>query len=632
MQSHHKDSNASRTDRNESRDMTAAQRFFNIPELVSLLCTCCTTERIDLITLASVSKFLRAVALPHWVRYLDLALSSADKKLNFFVENPSLLSHIRYLRIRDEYYSENRNFDGESPVLVSSKTKRYLRPRWHEVNQLLAMIVAQSSTLLRLPSIDITIDVAESIHLETAFRPFPRLNNCVVALRIFINEAFEVWGSESLLNYRKCCHQEWASIGRFIQRTCAPTRSSPQPSHNSDDSGPGGQALGLRLFHLVERTTRRYQRGSRPAAPLDFWEELSAATASSLRDLSLTFFELENLANIFPLLAHSHLSHLVLKIKPPIRSHVLVSCVETFLDQNQSTLEDIHLETERTMAFCRGQRSTPIDLRTKFAQRHPQLKGLHTPAKGDFPVDVFPALRVLNATSRLKNKLEQYALEGGRLSHVEAAYPFDLQDLSTSSWLSRNPDPAKAITCLDLFYVYDRLDELRPHFHSAFSSDFLPNLTELAVGYKDKDIAVSSSYVKRLFDHPQSERDLARVLVDLCSAKSLRVLHLHSSEAAPFKNTGDLLASMPNARFPPSFEYFTWFVKAFNKTHYYRFVPSEERSSSPDGSKRGRLQPISSFFRTRITKEGVWNRAFDDDRRRILYDHTPLDGPVMHLS
>ncbi|CAD6951126.1 unnamed protein product, partial [Tilletia controversa] len=98
---------------NASRDMTTAQRFFALPELVNILCTYCSTERVDLITLASVSKYLRAIALPHWVKHLDLALSIADKKLKFFIANPSLLPHIRYLRIRDDYFErQHENFFG----------------------------------------------------------------------------------------------------------------------------------------------------------------------------------------------------------------------------------------------------------------------------------------------------------------------------------------------------------------------------------------------------------------------------------------------------------------------------------------------------------------------------------------
>ncbi|CAD6960582.1 unnamed protein product [Tilletia controversa] len=262
--------------------------------------------------------------------------------------------------------------------------------------------------------------------------------------------------------------------------------------------------------------------------------------------------------------------------------------------------------------------SIPPERRINFTQRHPQIKGfLERKLEGPpaFSREICPNFRVLWA---LPIAVEEHALAGRRIPHVSTFY--SLETLYTNSWLTRIPDAARAITCFELFAT-DGIDNGVPsHLSCAFSSDLLPNLTELSIEYKPNPTVFGMSL---------SERDLAQLFFNLCSAKYLRVLHLR---AAPFENTGDLLAELPDACFPSCLEYFSWHVSNVSERHYYRFVPSQEKDSPPNGSKKGRLQRISPLFCTPITKEGIWERAFDTERRTIIYDHTPLDGPVMRLS
>ncbi|KAE8209714.1 hypothetical protein CF327_g6338 [Tilletia walkeri] len=625
--------------------MTATARFFGLAELVNLLCSYLSTEQVDLLALAGVSRKIRSLALPHFARHLDLKLSTADSKLNFFIAHPELLQSIRSLRIRNDisqrYYEYGYNrFIPDAHALSISHG-----PHWNEAKLLLAMIAAQSSSLVRPPAIDITVGITEITALDAALRPFPRLQQRIVALRILPDVDTNVEASAEQREYEEHWHHNWTQLARFIQRIQPPVRSLSQQSH---DASGNLDIPGLRLFHFghtdVEGELYDWEPG---AVPLSFWELFAAATSSSLRDLSLFLARSDLPEDIFPLLSHNQLTHFVLKRS----ASGTIDALEDFLDQNQATLQDLHLDIgdpAEPLSFRQDfpqlqhcqvwseeyvSRSTQLDRRIDFAKRHPQLKGTaHRSVTSDvpsFPRGIYPNLRVL---SSIPDAFEEHALQGGRLSHLRTA--LYLPELVTHSWLAKIPEAASAITCLELHYRTDTLaGDLQPHFPSVFSSDFLPNLTELSIGYVNSGDTMILDWSVPSYGNPLSERELLALMASLCPAKKLRILHLSDSRAAPFENKGDLLAEFPQARFPPSFEYLTWFVPARNETQYYRFLPAEyPQREAADENRKGRLQRISSFFRTRITREGVWERAFDVGRRKVLMDHVPLEGPVMPLS
>ncbi|CAD6933018.1 unnamed protein product, partial [Tilletia controversa] len=504
-----------------SQDMTAAQRFFSLPELVGLLCTCCSTERVDLITLASVSRYLRAIALPHWAKHLDVALSTADKKLNFFVENPSLLPKIRYLRIRNDVVERKRRTH-HGVQSSSSIADLKATPHWNELKLLLALIAAQSSSLDRPPAIDITVKITHISALEAAFRPFPRLQHCIVALRILSEYDDDIFAGMRMQEIEQMWHQSCTLLARFIQNIYAQGQgcSAYVQSHGADNRSHSGSASGLRLFHFQVKDR------SCPPVPLTFWTALSAATASSLRDLTLFLDKSGSPEEIWPLLAHRQLSKFVFQNRA---SH-LGDSFEDSLDHNQSTLQhlriDIHTDSAaQDLTFrqnfpqlqyfcCQGRYDNHIQHPNNFVQRHPTLKGIiNCYRSSNFPHVACSDLRVLGTSREV---FEEHALQGGRLSHVRTL--LKPEDLYTNSWLTRSPDAARAITCLELLTYLDRRDfvykHARHHFRFAFLSDLLPNLTEIT-------IRVHGNH-----DSPPTPKHvLAQVFINLCSAKSLRVLH-----------------------------------------------------------------------------------------------------------
>ncbi|CAD6924378.1 unnamed protein product, partial [Tilletia laevis] len=426
---------------------------------------------------------------------------------------------------------------------------------WDELKLLLAMIAAQPSSLHRPPAIDIAINLTRASALETAFLLFPRLQHRIVALRIVIDYDPTDWeedeeGQEQQA-HEELWQQSWTSLARFIQHIYGQSSSSPHQNYHKCDGDFGSSAPGLRLFRLGHLELEKVRRDWWPLAiPLDFWTAFSAATASSLRDLSITLAESDLPENVFPLLAHSRLTHFVLTGS----AAGTVESLENFLDRNESTLEDLHIEMVdapesltlrqtfpklRYAWFEDARSSIPPERRINFAQRHPQIKRfLERKLEGPpaFSREICPNLRVLWA---LPIAVEEHALAGRRIPHVSTFY--SLETLYTNSWLTRIPDAARAITCLELFAT-DGIDNGVPsHLSCAFSSDLLPNLTELSIEYKPNPTVFGMSL---------SERDLAQLFFNLCSAKYLRVLHLaeYSSRAAPFENTGDLLAELPDGR------------------------------------------------------------------------------------
>ncbi|CAD6976840.1 unnamed protein product [Tilletia controversa] len=86
----------------DSASESAASLFFCIPELLSLVFAQLAYEKIDLVVLSRVSKFLRANVLPLLVESLNVPLTKAAQVRDFLEANPGLAGQVKYVRIFDD--------------------------------------------------------------------------------------------------------------------------------------------------------------------------------------------------------------------------------------------------------------------------------------------------------------------------------------------------------------------------------------------------------------------------------------------------------------------------------------------------------------------------------------------------
>ncbi|KAK0547687.1 hypothetical protein OC846_003943 [Tilletia horrida] len=192
-------SEGNNTDVDASR--TSAPRFWSVPELVNHLLKYLDEDRVDLLTLSQVSKVLRAQALRAWVRYLDVPVAVADKRVKLFSNNPSLLAEIHFLRLCSDVYQ--RRDEPKPSNHVSSWD-------WTRLNHLLDMFEQHSASGGILPLVDLTIRPTDPLLLPEC------LSQQVVALHIIEDETSAFTSSEPPSAPDE---QNWDLVPEIIQRT-----------------------------------------------------------------------------------------------------------------------------------------------------------------------------------------------------------------------------------------------------------------------------------------------------------------------------------------------------------------------------------------------------------------------------
>ncbi|CAD6886175.1 unnamed protein product [Tilletia controversa] len=163
-------------DNNETQSASAVvvRRFLDVPELVGMVLGYLSRDRTDLLQLSLVCRSLRVQALHAWSRHLDIPITAAIDRFRLFSAHPSLLSAVRFLRIRNDVVDRG----------LYGSTSRGPKPSsWTKLNKLLSMldgqiISASSSGDRALPLIDVTIRPQDRLRLPSV------LKQRVVALRI----------------------------------------------------------------------------------------------------------------------------------------------------------------------------------------------------------------------------------------------------------------------------------------------------------------------------------------------------------------------------------------------------------------------------------------------------------------
>ncbi|KAK0542816.1 hypothetical protein OC846_006627 [Tilletia horrida] len=588
---------------------TATQRFFSTPELVHLVLLYLSKDRIDLLALGLVSKTLRIQALKSWVRQLDIDVKVAHNHLNFFKAIPTLLEHVRYLRLQHSHHDWN---------MFGPSSRRPCGCDWHALSELLKMFAGKSNSTGNPPLIDLSVYDSDLLCLPAI------LCQQVVAL-----------------NIRHMSHSN------YLAETSSFERSS---------DGDDGAQLKSQLPRLTSERIADIIHGARQGPGLrsfGLWDhsdnlELSYTTmqqilqrvgqhASTLRYLGIDL-ECWDPSVKLPCSAFIQLEELCLD------GDLQAPFIEELLDgaKNLQTLvitasDAKTLSLRQTFPRLRHVDISGLQLgkdkQKNFATRHPgvvsllnerSLKlelsaALTSPSDTSVPV-FFPKLAHIYASSLAEL---QSHLNAGRTFAVSTLPPKAEMEHCVAL-LHSSPAAAQRLTFLELEVFWQSWHS--KHFSLSglslmLSFQYLPNLAELHLSIQDHIQAVGDSSL---------EADIGRVTAALTSAQSLKVLQLCGLNQ--FMQHKDILY---DHEFPSALEYF--FLQEYNdgnEPQYFRFVSSDPEAhivTMESGGKRGRLQRIPRTFRDRVTAEGVWRHPLHMSRMGTVLDHLS-DAPRLSLS
>ncbi|KAL9938088.1 hypothetical protein V8E36_002711 [Tilletia maclaganii] len=86
----------------KSSPKSAAERVFDVYELIALVCAHLVYDQADLLTLSRLSRRTRQAVLPFMVEALDVPMSRLEPFIVLFESRPALISSVKYLRIHDD--------------------------------------------------------------------------------------------------------------------------------------------------------------------------------------------------------------------------------------------------------------------------------------------------------------------------------------------------------------------------------------------------------------------------------------------------------------------------------------------------------------------------------------------------
>ncbi|KAK0554636.1 hypothetical protein OC845_000668 [Tilletia horrida] len=589
------DNRAGQSNQHPPFDMTqappaAVQRFFSTPELVHLVLSYLSKDRIDLLALSLVSKALRAQALRIWVKQLDIAVKTAPSRLNFFKANPNLLEHVLRLRLRHFH----ADWIGCGPPFDSE----VCGCDWKALNELLRCFACKSTAAGNTPLIDLHIYASDPLNLPDM------LSQQVVALNI--RNAFDhEYDAEVITLFEGSSYSEGHGDQEMSVQYPPLRTASEKLAHIFQQirQGPGLRSFGFSV-----------QSRSIPQQTLQqIWHHI-VRHAPTLRELYMTLGNL-NFPEMLSTAAFVHLEQLDLTWWGWGQS----SMIEIFLE-GAKNLQSLSLWTrtaetlslQQTFPRLREIRITGLQFDTdnveSFAARHPNVvyldaAGLMPSATATGPASPFaasvPAIYPNLLHTRIRHPHElQHHLDAGRHFAGLRYNPLDAVDMGHClELLHSNTAAAERLTNLELHADWQITPSFFTQLLLMFSSQHLPNLAELQLSHQDW---------QRVFGAECSlETGISRLMTALISARSLKVFGLCRWQQRTQHN--DILH---DNEFPPALEYFCMRQASpkFSEQHF-RFVsshPERHMVTTESGGKRGRLQLVPFVFQSRITQEGVW--------------------------
>ncbi|KAK0554614.1 hypothetical protein OC845_000646 [Tilletia horrida] len=601
-----------RIDKKEA-SRTAAQRFFNTPELVNIVLPHLSKDRIDLLALSLASKALRNQALQVWVRELDIPVQVARNHLNFFKANPTSLEHVRYLRLRHDHKTWN---------VTSRESDECCNCDWHALNELLDMIARRSASTSIPPMIDLRIYASDLLDLPAA------LSQQVVSLHIRdvrncnydADSSFSEGSSDSGVDGdgdQEANVQDpppRLTLGKLAEMIQNAQHGPGLRSFGFDDTRapwrtPSSTMQQIWAQVVQHAPTLRYLNMERTSYLSDFLSVFSKAAFVQLEELRLRIKRAEQPAMVDHWLnGAENLRSLVIMASPLWTSGL------------RSTFP--RLRQIKTTGLC----FRAVEM-ASFAVRHPNVvclsgDGLMPSETATVPgpssaisVPVFYP-KLAHAYIDHPPKLQAHHDAGRSFAQIVICLSrADKLEHYLAPFLS-NRAAAERLTFLEIDGLLQSAHSFCSQIPSMLDSVHLPNLSEL-------HLSTTSSWQNAFGADSNLDTGIGRLMAALTSARSLRVIRFR--ECARSRKTSLLRTDiLRDAEFPPAFEYFCLQPPNEDQLRYFRFVSSHPDArivTTESGGKRGRLQRLPGTFRQRITKEGVWLGPFNLLNTDTVLDH-----------
>ncbi|KAL9933583.1 hypothetical protein V8E36_007759 [Tilletia maclaganii] len=583
--------------------LSAVTKVWNTPELVLEIMSYFVLERNDLITLSTVSKQLRVLALSLLVETMDVPLSRVKQNRNLIQDKPELAASIKHIRVwDDELEIRLRGRPHSKPTILATPLPRRREPwngldeeerhehgsfegdyRWFELGAFLNSVCRDRST--RIPKIDLTFALNNAFDVNGVFEDDVGIQD-FVAVRVIpdrgegpdMDEYPEVWNQ-----FVDDAKTLWAQVGHSIAQTRHEATNSTR-AFSVDDFLRGDN------HHWCSSTS--------------VWNAAKAAYKDNVERLSIRISaDEDNSRNACALLDADW---------PQLRSLSLTSTetglmhwdeiqsrIDDFLSRHPH-LEDIHITADGffepapfpqdfpNLKKCSVDKTTPPFLGDFIARHHRTLTDLTIPRviRAEEFSNILPdASRVPNLTV-LRSEIEVAAMfvsQGARIRHYQFEEIQYFSDLQLDQWLLPTWAAAEAVTCLDIEVSRHDIQAVIVRLLRVLPAVSIPNLFELSVcSTENEDVSLQSV-----------EEGVVRVrdfLAALHRHKRLRAVRIEHMGARPFPFERRLEFDLKDA--PPRLRYVSWHAPTHNHTQYFRMIPladSQDALGKPTRAPAGLL-------------------------------------------
>ncbi|KAL9933316.1 hypothetical protein V8E36_008034, partial [Tilletia maclaganii] len=592
-------------------DKSAAERFLDVSELVTLVFRHLVYDRIDLTTLSKVSKRCRSIALPLLVECLNIPFTKSGTFSALFDSNPGLIAHVKFLRLWDDVAEATKRTGQSDPA------HKLVDADWAKLGKLLAQF--EAAGLPTLPLLELSLGQAKLCDVYAQLLKAPRLLGRLASLQIIDDvdpapdladsSEFEAGLTESMtLLLSGSCNQQHGAGTPYRKLAIL----GPRPRH--DD----------------------YTRSSLPVLRPQLLEKLSSDLTHLELNITVGFHNLEAVQDLlrrqWPKLESVRLELWDEDIDEPILSEAfgaLVAsnpsirhiCAEVHTEQEQLMWQDqVQFDQLATVSFA-GVESAPGDI--EFAKRNNGLRDLTMDNKyAGWAIagneDVMRSLCVLRAPApavddflRRKNQLREVHITHGC---------WDVYRPDQDGYGSDEEEPFdpldSGIQASNVTFLALPMEGMC----SFWTIRSFPNVVELAIIYRDTIprravvfLGGSSHRLERIFAR------LREAQVDQVS--KLRALLIKSKVATPLPVAEDGLVA--DAFEPPSRLDYVTLLTGDRDVQHFRVLPS-----SDPNERTARLQILPAIFRPKVDrKTGFWEDVFDSRHGYALFDHLTDDEP-----
>ncbi|CAD6903749.1 unnamed protein product [Tilletia laevis] len=609
--------------------VSATHRFLQTPELFCFLLDHLDFDKLDMVTLSTVSKRMRINVLPRLMRSINLPLDRAFDLQEVLRAYPGLVDHIRFVRVWDPVANQYARNSSVEKVYRNRDAPHVHRDTWNRFGDLLLMV--QQRQVMQMPFLDLSIgQINKSLYNQ--LKRAPQLLERLSALRVVGD--FDASRYPGVADAQAAFHNHGEAMSEELSDIL----------HLTLDTQDSVGSSALQVFHFEGLNLHAAARDSVLPA---LRPRLLKRLALRIRDLSIKIHEAasSDMSTFATLLAVQwpNLRRFQLRLQSnlPSQPETFKSSILAFLNRHSSLVDvDIHIDEDAQMAVpfdwaafslpelrsCAFSGLWPSDAAMlTFARQHGSIRDLTVTSGRE--AGTFASPEIVNSLSTLRR------LDGGAdpvSAFLRAGAPLNLVQIHSKDSVHYVPrSPLSSITCLN---ILDVVDEDFDSSHTVLMLERLlrenrfPNLVELAVRYK-------GGRREKFYDtSAESAQALAAILEALSNQRVtvLRALWVgcDTAQALP---SDEVLAKVVK-EFPPALRYVSWYLPFSNTTQHFRVLPPSKLFYPPSSScalvilspqQRRRLQRLPSSFRPMVAQTtGVWKGLDGEPDDQLIFDHT----------